>query len=64
MSDLPYWSMVEKEGYIGAQTHWVDIGEGVRAFLGIPESGSKVRGRFRERLRLQQERPLRAGWVA
>jgi len=39
MSNLPYWSTVEKEGYIGAQTRWVDIGEGTRAFLGIPERG-------------------------
>jgi len=39
MSTLPYWSTVEKEGYIGAQTRWVDIGEGTRAFLGIPERG-------------------------
>src|SRR5207249_4028565 len=39
MSTLPYWSPVEKEGYIGAQTRWVDIGEGTRAFLGIPERG-------------------------
>lgn len=40
MSDLPYWSPVEKEGYVGAQTRWVEFGEGVRAFLGIPESGT------------------------
>jgi carboxymethylenebutenolidase len=40
MSTLPYWSPVEKPGYIGAQTRWVDIGEGTRAFLGIPERGN------------------------
>src|SRR5437867_3675272 len=39
MSNLPYWSTKEKEGYIGATTRWVDIGEGTRAFLGIPERG-------------------------
>ena len=37
MATLPYWSTNEKEGYIGATTRWVDIGEGTRAFLGIPE---------------------------
>ena len=40
MSTLPYWSPIEKPGYIGAQTRWVDIGEGTRAFLGIPERGA------------------------
>jgi carboxymethylenebutenolidase len=40
MSSLPYWSTKEKEGYIGATTRWVDIGEGTRAFLGIPERGA------------------------
>src|SRR4051794_12638350 len=39
MATLPYWSTKEKEGYIGATTRWVDIGEGTRAFLGVPERG-------------------------
>ncbi|MEA2639787.1 MAG: carboxymethylenebutenolidase [Chloroflexota bacterium] len=39
MSTLPYWSAKEKEGYIGATTRWVDVEEGTRAFLGIPERG-------------------------
>ena len=30
MSELPYWSPVEKEGYVGAQTRWVEFGEGDR----------------------------------
>ena len=40
MSELPYWSPVEKEGYVGAETRWVEFGEGARAFLAIPESGT------------------------
>jgi carboxymethylenebutenolidase len=40
MSSLPYWSAKEKDGYIGATTRWVDIGEGTPAFLGIPERGT------------------------
>jgi carboxymethylenebutenolidase len=39
MSTLPYWSPTEKEGYPEAKTQWVDIGEGTRAFLGIPTRG-------------------------
>ena len=40
MPGLPYWSQVEKEGYVGAHTRWVELGEGVRGFLAIPESGT------------------------
>ena len=36
---LPYWSQVEKKGYIGARTQWVEFGDGIRGFLGIPERG-------------------------
>ncbi len=40
MAELPYWSPVEKEGYVGAETRWVEIGDGIRAFLAIPDSGT------------------------
>lgn len=40
MSQLPYWSAVEKEGYIGARTHWINLRGDIRAFLGIPERGN------------------------
>jgi carboxymethylenebutenolidase len=40
MSSLPYWSTTEKPGYPEAATRWVDIGEGTKAFLGIPQRGS------------------------
>jgi len=36
---LPYWSTTEKPNYPEATTRWVDIGEGTRAFLGIPTRG-------------------------
>jgi carboxymethylenebutenolidase len=39
MATLPYWTTTEKEGYPEAQTSWVDIGEGTRAFLAIPTRG-------------------------
>ncbi len=40
MAELPYWSSVEKEGYVAARTRWVEFGEGVKAFLAVPVSGT------------------------
>ena len=40
MATLPYWTTTEKDRYPGVQTQWVDIGEGTRAFLAIPERGT------------------------
>lgn len=40
MASLPFYSTTEKEGYIGAKTAWVDLGEGARGFLGIPTRGA------------------------
>ncbi len=40
VANLPYWSQVEKEGYIGARTQGVEFGNGIRGFLGIPDRGS------------------------
>src|SRR5438045_1619002 len=40
MAELPYWSPKEKEGYVAAQTRWVEYGEGIKAFLAVPDSGT------------------------
>ena len=39
MATLPFYSTSEKPDYPGAVTQWVDIGEGTRAFLAVPERG-------------------------
>jgi carboxymethylenebutenolidase len=39
MPTQPYWSEKEKDGYINANTRWIDLPDRGHAFLGTPTSG-------------------------
>ena len=38
MPELPYYATTPKDSYIGADTSWVEVSDGVPAFLGIPRA--------------------------